>query len=231
MNTRTSFGTVGQVPGKAPTMPGPIQRRRHRISLMLAVAAIMAFTRTPALAAVTVFEATMAFPDGRLAWEQQVGTWSTIDFIGLPDSVPLPPDTYAEEFGVTFENGTIFSFSSDSSFPVDGHGFAASQGAQGSSVDVVFDTPIRAFATDHPGTFRFELFSEGEMVFDSGIVGGAIGWFSGLISDTSFDRVRISDTDAFGVDDIRFGLVVPAPAAGLILLPGLAMTRRRRRAG
>jgi hypothetical protein len=180
---------------------------------------------------VTIFQASTSNPVQRLAWEEQVGTWSTIDFIGLPDSVPLPPDTYAEEFGVTFENGTILSFSSDFFFPVDGHGFAASQGAQGSSVDVVFDTPIKAFATDHPGTFRFILFSEGEMVFDSGIVGGAIGYFSGLISDTPFDRVRISDTDEFGVDDIRFGLVVPAPAAGLILVPGLAMTRRRRRTG
>ena len=88
-----------------------------------------------------------------------------------------------------------------------------------------------AFATDHPGSLRYRLFSEDEMVFDSGIVGGAIGWFSGLICETPFDQVRISDTDEFGVDDIRFGRVVPAPAASLLLLPGLAMTRRRRRAG
>ena len=183
-------------------------------------------------AEVVVYSGSQANPSQRLAWEAQVGEWSTLDFTGLPSEEPIPEDLYAAEFGVTLTNGLIFSYTSESGFLLDGQGFAASQGSAGSSVDVVFDTPVHAFAVDFPGVIRFTLFFEDEVIAHlPGPYGGFVGWFAGLISDQPFDRVRVWDTDAFGVDDLRFGMVVPGPATALVLLPGLGLLGGRRRSG
>lgn len=186
-----------------------------------------------ARAEVFVFNAPPWNPEQRLAWEAQVGEWSTLDFTGLPSEEPIPEDLYAAEFGVTLTNGLIFSYTFESGFPLDGQGFAASQGSAGSSVDVVFDTPVHAFAADFPGVIRFTLFFEDEVIahLPGPYGGGGAGRFAGLISDEPFDRVRVWDTDPFLVDDLRFGMVVPGPATALVLLPGLGLLGGRRRSG
>jgi len=152
-----------------------------------------------------------------------------MDFLGAEDLVQIPSDFYFDEFGVSFEGPPIWGLIDDLAFPNDGVGF----GAFGFEpfVDVRFDEPIRAFAADHPGTHRFTLFLGEELVYETGLIGvGGPGSFSGVISELPFDRVRISDSDSFGVDDLRFGLVVPGPpVAALILALGGSGLRRRRR--
>lgn len=163
-------------------------------------------------------------------WENAVQVWSTIDFTDLAID-EVVSDQYVESFGVAFENGVVFAGESKFGFPRDGRGFFASQGSLGSQVDVVFDTPIRAFAADHPGTFEYTLFSGDDLVFGPVTVGGGTSRFTGVISEVAFDRMRVSDSDGFAVDDIRFGLVVPGPGATLLLAAGcfaIAPGRRRR---
>lgn len=226
MNQRTPANSFHSYREIATMTSGTMHRQHGKALMWLTIIGTGALTSS-AIAAVSLFTASLTNPTERLAWEEQVGQWDTLDFIDVPPAAIVPPEFYADEFGVTFENGTIISFMSEFSFPIDGHGF----GTQGSSdIDVVFDTPIRAFAIDHPSILEVTLFAGDEMLYTTGLVGGGPpGRFTGLISDVPFDRVILSDSDGFLVDDIRFGLAVPAPAAGLLLLPGLALAGRHRR--
>ena len=181
---------------------------------------------------VQIFEAFGDWQEGRIAWEAQVGEWSTLDFTGLPAGEFFPEDYYLDDFGVMFGGGPRLASESEEVYLQDGHGVGVLPDSSGWHMDVFFDTPVHAFAVDFPGEIRFTLFFEGEVIAHlPGPYGGFVGWFAGLISDQPFDRVRVWDTDAFLVDDLRFGMVVPGPATALVLLPGLGLLGGRRRSG
>jgi hypothetical protein len=191
--------------------------------------AVAAGTSHSSSAAVTVFESSAGNRTDRIAWEQEVQTWETMDFVGVEEEVPIPTDFYLDEFGVLIDGGPAWGHLSQMFFPMDGSGF----GTVGFEpfVDIRFDEPIRALGADHPGGFRFTLFLGEDLVYETGLLGvGNIGNFSGVISEVPFDRVRISDSDGFGVDDLRFGLVVPGPpVAAMLLTFGVSGLRPRRR--
>ncbi len=183
-------------------------------------------------AEVVVYSGSQANPSQRLAWEAQVGEWSTLDFTGLPAGEFFPEDYYLDDFGVMFGGGPRLASESEEVYLQDGHGVGVLPDSSGWHMDVFFDTPVHAFAVDFPGEIRFTLFFEDEVIAHlPGPYGGFVGWFAGLISDQPFDRVRVWDTDEFLVDDLRFGMVVPGPATALVLLPGLGLLGGRRRSG
>jgi MYXO-CTERM domain-containing protein len=190
----------------------------------LQIPCIAAFILTmPTLGAVDV---TM-FSDGE-QWREAIGhNYTTIDFTGGENGAFILND-YAH-LGVTFSDNARYW--NTNAFPNDDWGMEAVGGAF-----VTFDTPQQWIAVDHPGLIWFRLFSEGEEIYTSPVMGWWSGHFSGLISSQQFDMVYLfkeepGSVNIPAIDDLYFG-AVPAPGAlGLLLLAGLTTRRRRRKGG
>jgi hypothetical protein len=118
-------------------------------------------------------------------------------------------------------------------FPQDGSGL---QGATNSipfnfpAISVEFLASQYAVAVHYPGWVQFELYSENQLVYTSGVFGSGFIHFAGIVSDVPIDQIRISEP-VFGVtfiDNLYFA--VPAPGGLAVLaLAALAPRRRRRR--
>ena len=156
-------------------------------------------------------------------WIAAVGRFTTIDFTGFPDGTFIT-DQYAD-LGVLFTDGADVIRFAPNAFPNDEWGLDGNQ-----QIDLLFDTPQAYIAVDFPGFLMIELFSGGELIYTSGLLGiGGVGNFGGLISSELFDAAAIFDPfdDNVAIDDLHFG--VPAPGAVWILaLVGVYATRRRR---
>jgi hypothetical protein len=98
-------------------------------------------------------------------------------------------------------------------------------------INLVFDDLQQAIAAEFPGRMRFQLFNDGELVYDTFDALGSVpvGNFIGIVSDVPFDRVFLSDPldDQVNADDIHFAAYIPAPASLSIFL--LLFTSRRSR--
>jgi len=158
-------------------------------------------------------------------WQSAVnGTYSTIDFTGFPDGTPIT-NQYANQ-GVTF-TGPEFTFAS-TGFVNDGWGLHGPAG-----VHFTFDSPQNCVAVDYPGGVKFQLFSQGVLVYTSTFFQpGGLGNFAGLVSDVGFDEVYLYKRSGFPndvfIDDLHWG-AIPAPSAiGLFLIASLPKARRRR---
>ena len=150
---------------------------------------------------------------------------STVNFTGYPDFTPVT-DQWAH-LGVHFSGFVVTGGQSFFFYPNDGWG------ARGEpEINVSFDEPIRWIAADYPGELSFQLFSNDQLIhtFHSPQIGGA-GRFAGLLSDQSFDRVRIfrEKDDLVFLDDLFFGPPIPAPASICMILVSITIPRRRRR--
>jgi len=205
----------------------PSRRRRRTTCVRLAPLFILCLGVHATAATVTEFG---PFEDGEIAWERAVGSWETIDFTGVPVGTFLT-DEFLESDGITF---TSFPqvVGPTGSFVLDGFGMAS--GIDG-HIELTFATPLLTVAFDLPGSGEIEFFSGDERIAGPLPLGfPGLDRFSGYISDTPFDRIVLSDQDALGIDDLRYGMVIPGPGAvGIGVLAGLAgfagPARRRRR--
>jgi MYXO-CTERM domain-containing protein len=158
-------------------------------------------------------------------WIDSVGEFTTIGFNDLPDGTWVF-EQYAH-LGAHFVDGADIILCCDPvGFPEDGAGLDGN-----SEIRVSFDNPLEFVAVDFPGFLLFELFSEGELIYESGFFGeGTAGQFVGLQSDIPFNEVRITDppTEVF-IDDLHFGPPIPAPGALALFALGLIGSTRRRR--
>jgi len=162
--------------------------------------------------------------DDKAAWEAAVGgNFSTMDFTGFPENTIIT-DQYAH-LGAIFTQGGFITFTG--SFEQDGWGLS-------SNLDefiLEFDQPMSWLAADHPGIVQYFLYLDGKLVGQTLVLGGDVGSFSGILSDTPFDSVVILDPVGVpNVDDLHFGPAIPAPAAWVLLTLG-GLTRRRTRHG
>lgn len=111
----------------------------------------------------------------------------------------------------------------------------------GETVTIVFDQAITAFgamfAAINDLNRARSTFSGGGTTDWLAPVSGAGGRFFGIVSDTAFTSVTItglSNSEGFGLDNLRYGTAtpVPVPASGLLLggmaLLGGWMARRRK---
>jgi hypothetical protein len=172
----------------------------------------------PAMGTVTVYTV-------KSAWQNAVGDYSTIDFTGYPNGTWL--DEQYADLGVHFTDGSD-QFYQNNGFLQDGWGL---NGALDDST-LEFDAPITTIAMDFPGKVRVKLFSNGELIYTSIIMGNmALGNFRGLVSTEPFDTVMLHDGGLF-IDNIYFDPPIPAPPTLALALFGVATLlgqRRRRR--
>jgi hypothetical protein len=155
------------------------------------------------------------------AWQTAAGAFTTITFQEVPVGTVVT-NQYAS-LGIQFTPGQV---AESSIYVNDNVGLA-----NGVPISFTFDQPRQSVAFDYPGSLQIKLFSNGELIYNSGIFGvGGTGFFAGIVSTQSFDTVMFSH--GFGppadVDDLHFGAPVPAPASALLLLGLVALGRRRR---
>jgi len=196
-------------------MSGISARRSLLWSVALCGGAVAAFS-PPAPAAVQNYT-----DDDRPLWFDavaQLGDYDTITFSELPAGT-IVTTQYQQDFGVTFSGGISEFWPSQ--YPNDSYGFFAVP-----LTEIHFDTPHNWFAVDHPDFLIIELYRDDMLFYTSNPSGShGIGDFNGVISDISFDEVRIFDpSDSLvGVDDMYFG-AIPAPGTFCMLI-GFALTR------
>lgn len=200
-------------------------RSKHRsigawCCAVLAVAAI----RTQAHGGITTYG-----NSDRDAWFDDVGAGATsITTIGFDDlGNAIVTDQYAH-FGVIFDgdNGTI---GEDFGIYNDGWGLRGQP-----NIAFEFDSPRNAIAADYPGSIRFSLYLDGDLVGIEDFFTINFGNFAGLVSEVSFDSVVVERAIATGdptfIDDLHFA-TIPAPSALVpVLIVSLYRCRGRRRA-
>lgn len=162
-------------------------------------------------------------------WEKAIGDFTTIDFTGWQASTIIT-NQYSH-LGVTFADGNDWIWNAgEGTFVEDGSGLHGNW--LDLHVNIDFDVPQMWFGIDHPGSASIELYSGDDLIDVFHHVDGGIGFFTGVVSDTPFDRVRLFRVTGSPVviDDLHFG--IPAPGAVVVLaLAGVFGTGSRRRRG
>ncbi len=159
------------------------------------------------------------------------GPITTIDFTGYPTNTFIT-DQYAN-LGVTFvdQDPNVIRQGFYSLFPQDGGGLDGV-----CTIDMVFAGPITSVAFHHPGVLFATLYSNGQALSAPiGLPGSGVNWFQGLVSEQSFDRVKltgiispIGPCDNPVLDNLYFA-TIPAPGGIGVFAFLLASSRRRRR--
>ncbi len=164
--------------------------------------------------------------EDRDEWIAWVGEFDVVDFVGFSEGTLLF-DQYAD-LGVLFTDGN--DTVRVNQLYLDGSGaFGGLFGDVG--LTMVFDEPQSWIGLDYPGIIQFQLFREGELVYESRefrAPQGEIG-FAGLISTEPFDSAVVFDPCVdTSIDNVYFG-GVPTPVTGtLFILAALLPLRRRK---
>ena len=144
-------------------------------------------------------------------WIDAVGAFTTIDFTGFPAGTWIT-DQYAD-FGILFTDGDDWIHNT-CSYVNDCWGLVG--GGSNNQITLAFDTPQLWIGVDYPGAMKFELFSEGRLIYTSSDFGvNGTGHFAGLLSTSLFDGAVLSDwVDGFvSIDDLHFGAPAPGKCA------------------
>lgn len=164
----------------------------------------------------------------RDTWFEDVGVTggaeiTTVGFRGFPAGTSIT-NQYAD-LGVTFDGQNVVRGEDFIAYPQDGW---AMQGLL--DIAFEFDTPRNAIAVDYPGSIRFSLFLNGDLVGIEDFQTGGFGQFAGLVSNTPFDSVVIdrASGDPSFVDDLHFAFI-PTPGGMIPLLLYLVRRHGRRR--
>lgn len=162
------------------------------------------------------------------SWQTAVGgQYSTIDFTGFPDGTQI--SNQYQPLGITFSG---FAQIWDTASAANDHfGLFGTNGLR-----FTFATPQNWIAVDYPGGIRFNLFSQGQLLYTSTFFApGGLGNFAGLISIMSFDEVYLDKGPPFAnsvfIDDLHWDAPVPAPSALMLFAAAAfgAQSRHRRR--
>lgn len=193
-------------------------KTNHAILALGTMLSVMA----PAHAEVAIFT-------NQSAWSVAAGDYTTIDFTGFPPGT-IATDQFTDQ-GIVFTEGNDVIIHAGS-FENDGAGLYANIAGSAYTISASFTAPCSSIAADHPGTIAFRLYADGEMFYESGLLGsGGFGFFSGLVSDQPFDSIvifRWTGNPAY-VDDLHFGPPIPVPGGLIVLALGCVSARGRRR--
>jgi hypothetical protein len=194
--------------------------KQQFLAIIAVAAALCAAAQAPA-DAVQWFNHTMEDE-----WYDAVGKVTTIDFTGHVNG-ELISDQYAH-LGVNFFSFGVVYFFNSCIFNNDCWGMV---GEGGGGAWVYFDEPMNWIAAEFPGTLRYALYYDDDLIYESFSFGAApTGNFAGLVSEKPFNKVLLfrDFSNLVAIDDLHFGaLVVPVP--GALALFGLAVVGKRRR--
>jgi hypothetical protein len=181
------------------------------------------FTTVAVLTGLSAAQASVVVYDDMADWSNAVGNHTTIDFVGGELGTPVLDD-YAH-LGVTFSENSLYA---QMGAFTDLRGIWATGGST-----LSFDTPQQWFGLDYVGGIAVDFFSGEELIWSSSFMlppSGENLAFAGFILPEAFDSVYLYRPileNVAVIDNIYFA--VPAPGAfGLLLLAGIARTRRHR---
>ncbi len=143
------------------------------------------------------------FDEDREEWFAVTRAVTTIDFTGFPDHTFIT--NQYEDLGVLFLDGDDNILCCDGPcFPPDGSGLDGNV-----TIHLLFDSPQRWIAADFPGALQFELFFEGQSIYQKGEFGlSGCGRFGGLLLTEPFDEAVLIDwwdLDSVNLADLHFG--------------------------
>jgi hypothetical protein len=173
----------------------------------------------------------------QVAWNTAVPSFTTIQFSEVPLYSSVT-DQYAP-LGVIFTPGDDWTDFNPALWPSDGFGLRGGFTQSGNVLPIImeFETPLTSLAIRYPGSTKFLMFSGGIQIGETNSFYGFNPWsFAGIVSDTPFDKLIISNTTggANSMDTLYFGGFVPAPGTAVVLALGgaaLGLRRRSRRRG
>ncbi|MFO0827479.1 MAG: hypothetical protein U0572_04950 [Phycisphaerales bacterium] len=161
-------------------------------------------------------------------WVSAVQSHSTIDFVGFAPGTFIT-DQYSG-LGAAFNpfvNPYIVQQPDPWLFPQDTYGIDGN-----GKVRIDFAAPINAIAAHGPGSSRFLLYSQGNLVCVTNWWLGSQNGFAGITTSFTFDRVVFDTPNPEAevyLDNVYFS-TIPAPsAAAAALLLSIGVQRRRRR--
>ncbi len=142
--------------------------------------------------------------EDREAWMAEAGSFTTIDFTGYPHGT-IVTDQY-EDLGITFGPFQMYVQQTSSAFPSDGFGLS---GVGNSPIGFSFFEPQTWVGVDYPGAVQLELYSQGELIYQSGFyLPPGDSNFLGLLSPAPFDMVIVRNPTRGGqgnIDNLYFG--------------------------
>ncbi len=157
------------------------------------------------------------------AFRSVVGPESTIGFTEVPLGTTVG-DEYAP-FGLRFTDGNDETEFNPQSYLTDNVGLAGGPEGRSTFITLQFANPVRSLGVDFPGALRIELFS-GTTSLGASENFGSTGadFFGGVVSDTPFDRVVLSDWFAGDVyiDNLHVA-PVPEPTTWALLAFGAVL--------
>ena len=162
----------------------------------------------------------------RAAWFEDAGLVTTIGFTEL-DEFQQVTDQYSD-LGVLFTSPNYIGLFDLEDFSIDGWGLFSGNGG---GIWMDFDAERSWIGVDHLGSMQFVLFRDGVQVAESQeFIHSGPGHFAGIYSSEPFDRVWLTDFDgSVAIDDLHFGMPVPAPGVVSMVACALWPHRRRRR--
>jgi len=162
----------------------------------------------------------------KLNWQTAIGSHVAVTFQGFEKHTVIT-EQYSS-LGVLFGDGND-AIRMSPSLLNDGVGLSSNDSIYG-IITMQFTQPIHAVACEFLGDIDMQLYSNGELIYQSSVFDTVQSRFGGLISSAPFDKAIIRDPSdsVVVIDDLYFGPPIPAPGA-LALLGLAAMVGPRRR--
>lgn len=190
----------------------------RRYVLLVSVILIMASPR--ASASVTVIT-------NKQQWINTIGEYNRIGFTEYPEYTVIS-NQYANQ-GVQFTPGECW-IDDNPVHVTDGKGLTVTGAPQFMGIHTAFVEPVYAFAVDLSNVMQMKLYSQGDLLFNSGLFDSHFTPFVGFVSTTPFDLAwGVNPVNGYlSLDNIYLGTPVPAPGALALLMAGACIPRRRR---
>lgn len=171
--------------------------------------------------------ATVTVITNKQQWINTIGEYNRIGFTEYPEYTVIS-NQYANQ-GVQFTPGECW-IDDNPSYVSDGKGLKVTGATGFIGIHTSFVQPVYAFAVDLGNVMQMKLYSQGDLIYSSGIFHQNFTPFVGFVSTKPFDLAWAVDpvSGYLALDNIYLGTPVPAPGVIAALITGAMIPRRRR---